>query len=234
MLAEMRRTAPLYSHDGDEGFFEAEQNALIVKNAEEYYRTMIRADGKSWNIRDRHMTETLERLMRFHGSEAKAIVWEHNTHVGDARATDMASAGMVNVGQLVRDARGREDVVIVGFGSHHGSVIAGAFWDAPMERMPLPEAAHGSWEDVFHQNGAGNQLLLLDSSAGDPLLWKPRGHRAVGVVYDALHERGNYVPTILPARYDAFIFLDESHALHPLHLEPHAGPDPPETYPWGV
>jgi len=234
MLAELRRCAPRYTEDGQEGFFDAEQNALIVKNAEQYYRTMIRANDESWNIRDRHMVETLERLMSFHGPKSKAIVWEHNTHVGDARATDMAAAGMVNVGQLVREANRREDVAIVGFGSHRGSVIAGGYWDAPMEHMRVPPAQQASWEDVFHRTRRGDQLLLLDLAAPDILL-EPRGHRAIGVVYDPDRERyGNYVPTILPKRYDAFIYIEEAHALHPLHLKPHAGHDPPETYPWGV
>jgi erythromycin esterase-like protein len=234
MLAELRSSAPRYLDDGQESYFDADQNALIVKNAEHYYRTMIRANEESWNIRDRHMVETLERLMSFHGPRTKAVVWEHNTHVGDARATDMATAGMVNVGQLVREAHRSDDVVIVGFGSHRGSVIAGANWDAPMERMRVPPAQDASWEDVFHCTQCGDQWVLLDS-AGPDILHEPRGHRAIGVVYDPDGERaGNYVPTILPRRYDAFLFVEESRALHPLHLEPHAGHDPPETYPWSV
>lgn len=234
MLAEVRRSAPRFGDDGREGFFDAEQNALIVRNAEEYYRTMILADEHSWNIRDRHMVETLERLMSFHGPHAKAIVWEHNTHVGDARATDMAAHGMVNVGQLVREAHSQDDVAIIGFGSHHGTVIAGREWGAPMERMRVPNAWEGSWEDAFRRTGRGDQYLLLKPSAPDIFL-ESRGHRAIGVVYDPQRERyGNYVPTVLPRRYDAFVYLEETRALHPLHLEPHAGHDPPETYPWGV
>src|SRR5207249_3893362 len=116
-----------------EAFFAAEQNALVVKNAEHYYRTMIHGDAESWNIRDRHMVETLDRLVNFHGADAKAIVWEHNTHIGDARYTDMAASGMVNVGELVREGHGGEGVVLVGFGSHRGTVIAGEEWGAPMQ-----------------------------------------------------------------------------------------------------
>src|SRR5207237_10110941 len=121
-----------------EGFFQAEQNALVVKNAEAYYRAMVRGGPESWNVRDRHMTQTLERLMAHHGPQARAIVWEHNTHIGDARYTDMADDGMVNVGQLARERKQKEGVVLVGFGSHRGSVIAGREWGAPMERMPVP------------------------------------------------------------------------------------------------
>lgn len=234
LLAELRRTTPRFSDDGAEGHFDAEQNALIVRNAEEYYRTMMRADGESWNVRDRHMVETLERLMRFHKAPAKAIVWEHNTHVGDARATDMNASGMINVGELVRRGHGRDDVAIVGFGSHRGTVIAGDSWGAPMRRIRVPPARPGSWEDVFHRIG-GDQLYIFDDRWNERIVLEPRGHRAIGVVYHPEREKfGNYVPTMLPRRYDAFVFVDESNALHPLHMEPHAAHDPPETYPWGV
>ncbi len=234
MLSQIRATGPRYSQDGREGYFDAEQNALIVRNAEEYYRTMVRSDDRSWNIRDRHMVETLERLMKFHGDRGKAVVWEHNTHVGDARATDMAAAGMVNVGQLERELHG-DNVVIVGFASHRGSVIAGRSWGAPMRRLEVPRAQAGSWEDVLHRARRGDQLLLLDPADDPDVMLAPRGHRAIGVVYNPERERyGNYVPTILPRRYDALIHIEESAALHPLHLEPHAGHDPPETYPWGL
>ncbi|HEY3244379.1 MAG TPA: erythromycin esterase family protein [Phycisphaerae bacterium] len=235
MLAELRGAAPQYDGDGREGFFDAEQNALVVKNAEQYYRTMVRADDESWNVRDRHMVETLERLMQFHGPQAKAIVWEHNTHVGDARATDMTAAGMVNVGQLVREAHRPVDVIVVGFATHHGYVIAGDYWDAPMQRMRVPAASPGSWEDVLHEADAGDYSLLLDPRAAPDILLEPRPHRAIGVVFQPGREYfGNYVPTVLPQRYDALLYIDESRALHPLHLEPHTGHDPPETYPWGV
>ncbi len=131
MLSELRGKIAGYRGD-PETRFDAEQNALVARDAEAYYRAMVRGGASSWNVRDRHMAETLDRLMRLHGPDAKAIVWEHNTHVGDARFTDMARGGMVNVGQLVRESRGEEDVVWVGFGSYRGSVIAGGWWGAPM------------------------------------------------------------------------------------------------------
>src|SRR3954447_18379222 len=112
---------------------------------------MARGGSSSWNVREHHMTETLERLMRHHGPGAKAIVWEHNTHVGDARFTDMAGAGMVNVGQLVREGHAAEETVLVGFGSYRGSVIAGPEWGAPMERMEVPPGRADIWEDVLHR-----------------------------------------------------------------------------------
>jgi erythromycin esterase-like protein len=234
LLTQLRQSSIRFRDDDPEGLFDAEQNALVVRNAEEYYRTMVRADGDSWNIRDRHMVETLERLMCHHGREAKAIVWEHNTHVGDARATDMSVSGLINVGELVRHGHDRRDVVIVGFGSHRGTVIAGESWNVPMRRMHMPPAQHGSWEDVLQRIG-GDQLYIFDDRWDERVTLEPRGHRAIGVVYHPERERwGNYVPTVLPRRYDAFIFLEETNALHPLHMEPHTGHDPPETYPWGV
>jgi erythromycin esterase-like protein len=220
--------------DGREEYFTAEQNALVVKNAEAYYRAMVRGGPESWNIRDWHMTDTLERLMRHHGPSAKAIVWEHNTHIGDARYTDMADEGMVNVGQLVRERHSREGVFLVGFGSHRGSVIAAKDWEAPIENMRVPPAREGSWEDVLHRTGGANKLLLLDEVRTVDEFNSERGHRAIGVVYHPEYEQfGNYVPTVLPRRYDAFCYFDETRALHPLHTHP-AMEKIPETYPWGV
>lgn len=217
-----------------EEYFTAEQNALVVKNAEAYYRAMVRGGPSSWNIRDRHMTETLERLVQHHGKDARAIIWEHNTHIGDARATDMADEGMVNVGQLVRENHGNEGVFTVGFGSHHGSVIAGKDWDAPMEKMEVPPARDNSWEDILHRSNGTDKLLLLDNVRDSETFIAKRGHRAIGVVYHPEYEHlGNYVPTVLPKRYDAFCYFDETEALHPLHLRP-ALEKVPETYPWGV
>lgn len=199
---------------------------------------MLRGGESSWNIRDRHMVATLDRLMTHYDGllgdgQAKAIVWEHNTHIGDARATDMAANGMVNVGQLVREQHGQEGVFVVGFGSHHGSVIASSAWDAPISNMVVPLAQPNSWEDLLHQNRPTNQLLFAYElrSHQETLAW--RGHRAIGVVYEPDWEAQNYVPTVLPDRYDAFLFIDETEALHPLHQEP-KNHEPPETYPWGV
>ncbi|MBI3978314.1 MAG: erythromycin esterase family protein [Chloroflexi bacterium] len=129
----------------------------------------------------------------------------------------------------------REGVVLVGFGSHRGSVIAGAEWGAPMEQMSVPSALIGSHEDALHRAGAANKLLIFDPGAEADELHEPRGHRAIGVVYDPARERyGNYVPTVLPLRYDAFLYVDESRALHPLHLAARDEGEPPETFPWAV
>jgi erythromycin esterase len=238
MLRLLRERAMAFREDGPEKFFNAEQNALVARNAERYYRTMVRGGPTSWNVRDHHMVETLERLMYFHGPSAKAIVWEHNTHVGDARFTDMARAGMVNVGQLVRRAHGGGDVVIVGFGTHRGTVIAAEEWGAPMQKMRVPEALGGSYEAVLHHTGIPDFLLSFAVRGAHPVvddLREPRGHRAIGVVYHPeLEHHGNYVPTVLPERYDVFIHLDETRAVAPLHMPVRVDGDLPETYPSGV
>lgn len=232
LLIELLRKTPRYDSDV-EGALSAEQNAYIMVNAERYYRAMVRSDVQSWNIRDGHMADTLDRLMKFHGPDAKGIVWAHNTHVGDARATDMARVGMQNIGQMVRERHQAEGVVLAGFASYRGTVIAGREWGAPMERMPLPEAQQSSWEDILHRARTYNKLLVIEEFNEDEDFLASRGHRAIGVVYDPATERfGNYVPTVLPNRYDALLYLDKTEALHPLHIEPVEGM--PDTFPWGL
>jgi erythromycin esterase-like protein len=244
MLGTLRARAPEYREDGRDAFFAAEQNALVVRNAERYYRAMMRGGSASWNVRDRHMAETLDRLMAHHGPGAKAIVWEHNTHIGDARFTTMRSSRTVNVGQLVREAHGEspeqgDGVVLVGFGTHRGTVIAGEEWGEPMRRVRVPPAREGSWEDVLHRAGDGENLLLVfdgTEHGGIRGLETWREHRAIGVVYNPEYERfGNYVPTIVPRRYDAFLFIDETRALDALHLRAESGPrEEMETFPSGM
>ncbi len=146
----------------------------------------------------------------------------------------MARDCMVNVGQLVREERGDEDVVLVGFGSNRGSVIAGAGLGAPVERMTVPPAQEGSWEDVLHDGGEEDKLLIFADAEKVEDLLEPRGHRAIGVVYEPAYERyGNYVPTVLPRRYDAFLYLDEIRTLKPLHAPWSGELDEPETFPSG-
>ncbi|HLI93011.1 MAG TPA: erythromycin esterase family protein [Puia sp.] len=234
LLKEIQRKLPTYDSD-HENVFSTEQNALIAVDAERYYRAMIEGGPHSWNVRDRHMADTLDRLLTFHGESSKAIVWAHNTHVGDARATDMADEGMYNIGELARIEHHEKGVVLIGFGSYAGSVIAGGSWGAPMRVIQMPEAKMDSWEWLLRQAGTENKLLLMDDFATSDMLMEHHiGHRAVGVVYNPAYERyGNYVPSILPLRYDAFVYLDETKALHPLHIAPQ-GHQVPETYPFGV
>ena len=233
VLTDLRRGVSGRDDGTAESEFDAEQNALVVRNAEEYYRSMAEGGVAAWNVRDRHMTDTVDRLMERPAVDGTAVVWAHNTHVGDARATDMADRGEVNVGQLVRERHGADDVLLVGFGTHGGSVIAGESWGAPMERMTVPPSRETSYGDVFHRADVGDAYLTFDDVDDGSPLDAERGHRAIGVVYHPERELGNYVPTVLPERYDSFVHLEETSTLHPLHLEPYAA-SPPETYPWGV
>lgn len=231
LLSEIRRKAPIYDHD-PEAALNMEQNAAIAVNAENYYRSMIRPDSNTWNLRDTHMMETFDRILKFYGSAVKAIVWEHNTHIGDARFTDMAESGTINTGQLVRERKGANDTVLVGFGSYSGSVIAGANWGAPMQKMRVPDAQKGSIEDILHAISAQNKLLIFNGNNAKEYFKTFKPHRAIGVVYHPANERyGNYVPTLLNSRYDAFIYIDSTTALHPLHIRPD-GHKIPETYPF--
>lgn len=232
LLVTVRRQAEQFPGD-PEAAFNAEQNAWVVVEAERYYRAMVRTNAGSWNVRDTHMADALDRLLAHHGPQSKGIVWAHNTHIGDARATDMARVGMVNLGQIARERHASAGVVLVGFGSQRGSVIAADAWGAPLQIMDVPQARTGSWEELLHRPGVRNKLLLTDDLRQQEDARRPRGHRAIGVVYQPEREGGNYVPTDLPGRYDAFLFLDETEALHPLHIEPD-GSQPPATYPWGL
>jgi erythromycin esterase-like protein len=197
---------------------------------------MVLGDRASWNVRDHHMADTVDRIAHHLGPESKGLLWEHNTHIGDARFTDMARSGMVNVGQLVRQEHERDGVVLVGFGTHRGSVIAGREWGARMEQMPVPEAREGSYEHAMKEAGIGNSLMIFPKGESDQAaaLAEPRGHRAIGVVYNPRTEHwGNYVPTILPGRYDAFIYLEETKGVDPLHMAVLFDGEAPETYPSG-
>ena len=203
---------------GHEGAFNAVQNALVALNGENYYRQMVLSNVESWNVRDRHMTETINRLVAHQGPNAKIIVWEHNTHVGDARYTDMAGTGMVNVGQLVREQHAAEGVHIVGFGSYAGTVIAANNWGGAIRTMSVPKAPAGSWEAILHEINPANKIIDLREWRTNAGLTQIRGHRAIGVQYNPENERGNYVPTNLPQRYDSFLFIDQTKALQPLNV----------------
>ncbi|WP_449657804.1 erythromycin esterase family protein [Streptomyces longisporoflavus] len=161
LLVEMRGRAEATGTPAGLAEFAARQNAEVLAGAEAYYRAMVRGGPESWNIRDHHMADTLDRLKEHHGPGAKAVVWEHNTHIGDARATDMADAGMVNVGQLVRERHGEDQAVLVGFGSYEGSVVAADSWGARHRVLTVPPAPEGSLEHRIHQALPGQQALFL-------------------------------------------------------------------------
>ncbi len=233
MLTKIRERASRYNQD-PEAAFNMEQNAHVVANADKYYRVMSSVGPDSWNLRDEHMTGTLERLLDYHGPKSKGIIWEHNTHIGDARATDMAGGGLWNVGQLVRERMGLGESYAVGFGSYGGSVIAGGAWGSRMRVMEVPEARDGSWEARLHDAGLNNAVLFSEDLGEHEFFNRHHNHRAIGVVYDPTREKHrNYVPSIIPQRYDAFIYLDRTNALHPLKIQPDKR-EIPDTYPWQV
>lgn len=205
--------------ENKEAELDLQVNTLVTANAEKYYRMMMLNDAESWNIRDLHMVEAINTVKNFHGKDTKIIVWEHNTHIGDARATDMKNEGMINVGQIIREQNPKDSVYIVGFGTHHGTVIAAEEWGENLEVMKVPPAQEGSWEDLLHKASAQNQILFF-TEENRRHFSQIIGHRAIGVVYrPELEQYGNYVPSSMSERYDAFIFIDETKALIPLVLE---------------
>jgi erythromycin esterase-like protein len=242
-LVELRRRAAEYaSRDGrvaaDE-FFYAEQNARLVKNAEEYYRSMFRGRVSSWNLRDRHMAETLHALythLESQGQRAKIAVWEHNSHIGDARATEMGKRGELNVGQLVRERYGG-NAVNLGFTTYAGTVTAASNWDAPAERKRVRPALVGSYEALFHDVGIPRFMLdFRDDAEFASLLKEQRLERAIGVIYLPETERGShYFYAQISDQFDAVLHFDQTRAVEPLErtAEWETG-EAPETFPWGV
>lgn len=231
LLAEVRRR----TQDSlvDEDAFDAAQNAEAAAGAEHYYRAMVRGDQTSWNIRDHHMADTMDRIAARSGPRSKGLVWEHNTHVGDARATDMAMAGLVTVGQLARERHAADGVALIGFASHRGTVLAAKGWGQPEHVFYVPSARSGSHEGLLHAALGRPAVLTFGADRSGPWLTTRRGHRAIGVVYDPRRESGNYVPTVMGGRYDALIWFEETTALHPLRHElPPRGPEL-ETAPSG-
>jgi len=236
-LVDLRRRAAEYaSRDGriaaDDYFF-AEQNARLVRNAEKYYRSMFGGRVESWNVRDTHMMETLEALsahLRKTAGRAKIVVWAHNSHLGDARATQMGDIGELNLGQLARERYGAK-VRLIGFTTHTGSVTAAANWDEPAERKRVRPSLDGSYERLFHDTGLGRFLLLLDEPALREAL-APRLERAIGVIYRPQTERvSHYFTARLPDQFDAVMHFDETRAVEPLETWSRHEADLPETYP---
>ena len=224
--------------DREEALFDAQQNARIIANAEDYYSTMIHGGDNSWNIRDRHMMETLNLLLKRYGKDSKAIVWAHNTHIGDYRATNMVKEGQINIGGLAREEWGNNQVALVGFGTYEGEVVASHAWDGPTEVMSVPPGRKGSYEAALHQvsltqNLGSFWMALDDEEARSGSLAQVRGHRAIGVVYLPAYERfETYVPTSFSHRYDAFVFIDRTTALEPL-IQDFKREEIPETWPEG-
>ncbi|HWE13414.1 MAG TPA: erythromycin esterase family protein [Solirubrobacteraceae bacterium] len=234
-LVELQRMAAEAGSDGlpapDAHFF-AEQNARLVVNAEEYYRAMFRGGVASWNLRDRHMAETLDELtahLERRSGQANVVIWAHNSHLGDARATELGQSGEVNVGQLVRERIGDGGGLLVGFTTYAGTVTAASDWGAPAERKRVRRALPGGWEELLHEVGA--ERFLPDPSA----LNGRRLERAIGVVYRPETERISHFHARIAEQFDALIHIDQTTAVEPLERssEWERG-ELPETYPTGV
>ena len=245
-LVDLRKRAADYaSRDGRvaaDDFFFAEQNARLVKNAEEYYRSMFRRSVPSWNLRDRHMAETLESLVAHlenQGQAAKVVVWEHNSHLGDARATEMGERGELNVGQLVREKHGRS-AVLIGLTTHTGTVTAASDWDAPAERKRVRPALKDSYESLFHEVGIPRfQISLRQKSPLSSALSELRLERAIGVIYRPETERqSHYFYARLTDQFDTLLHFDQTRAVEPLERTPEWNMgevrEPAETYPSGL
>jgi erythromycin esterase-like protein len=245
-LVEMqRRAAELANLDGrvarDEFFF-AEQNARLARNAEAYYRSMFRGRISSWNLRDQHMAETLDALIPHLRSDngpngGRIVVWAHNSHLGDARATEMGAQGELNLGQLVRQRYG-DDVLSIGFSTYTGTVTAAHDWDEPAQRRIVRPGLPGSWEELLHETGEGDFLFDIPKSGvlADELR-QPRLQRAIGVIYRPETERfSHYFEVRLPDQFDALIHLDVTTALRPLDLDQgwETADELPETFPFAV
>src|SRR5437016_8266344 len=240
LIELQQKAAEFLSRDGDvaaEELFFAEQNARLIKDAEQYYRSMFRGRASSWNLRDRHMVNTIGNLVaHLNGSrQPKAIVWAHNSHLGDARATEMSHYGEVNVGQLTRERFGNE-AVLIGFTTYHGTVTAASDWGAPAERKTVRPALEGSYEDVFHQTGLPRFLIDLRGAGQIGVPQQRRIERAIGVIYRPETERlSHYFHARLPEQFDAVIHIDETRAVEPLERTGiwEEG-ELPETYPFKV
>jgi len=242
-LVELQRRALEYAQrDGssaEDEFFSAEQNARVVKNAQAYYRSMFLEEVSSWNLRDSHMVETLDALVEHlerRGGRAKIAVWAHNSHIGDARATEMGERGELNIGQLVRERYG-PDAVLVGFATHHGTVTAASGWGGPAKRKRVRPALSTSYEGMFHDTQLARFLLsLVENDGVTDALWYPRLERAIGVVYLPESERlSHYFHARLSDQFDAVLHFDETQAVEPLERTARweAG-EAPETFPFGV
>jgi erythromycin esterase-like protein len=243
-LVELRGSAAEYARrDGRlaaDDLFIAEQNARVVATAEQYYRVMFQSRTESWNLRDRHMAETLDAVLQFLGGDArhaKVVVWAHNSHLGNARATEMSTRGELNLGQLVRERFGAR-AVLVGFTTYAGTVTASSDWDSPAERKRVRPALAGSYEALFHDCGLPAFLVDLRQGELAAALATPRLERAIGVIYHPDTERvSHYFVANLPGQFDAVLHYDHSRAVEPLERTPvweKGEAELPETYPFEV
>jgi protein-L-isoaspartate(D-aspartate) O-methyltransferase len=224
-----------YCRADGERFFNAEQNARLVANAERYYRTMYYAENNSWNQRDQHMFETLQSVLKFRGPTSKAVIWEHNSHIGDARATQMSARGEFNIGQLARQEYG-DNAYLIGFGTDHGTVAAASEWGGPMEVKQVQPSHIDSYERICHETMTDNFLLPLRKPLQEITrnkLLSERLERAIGVIYRPETElQSHYFYASLPRQFDEYIWFDETRAVEPLTRETIKGM--PDTFPFGL
>ena len=235
MLRELLEKRLAYQLSDGERYLDALQNARLVADAERYYRIMYYGGRESWNLRDQHMFETLQTVLAFLGPESRAVVWEHNSHVGDASATEMGARGELNVGQLCR-AEYRDRAYLVGCGTDHGTVAAATDWDSPMEVKHVRSAHPESYERLCHDSARPAFVLPLRRGARPAVrdeLMAPRLERAIGVVYRPDTElQSHYFQAVLPVQFDEYVWFDETSAVTPLATTETHGV--PETYPFGV
>ena len=234
-LADLLTKRRAYAEHDGERFLDAEQNARLVANAERYYRIMYYGSRASWNLRDSHMFATLKNLLAFHGADSKAVVWAHNSHVGNAGATEMAARGEINIGQLCREEFG-DQAYLVGFGTHGGTVAAASEWNGPMEVKDIRPSLPNSYERLCHATGLARFMLGLRGRGdlcGPEALGKQRLERAIGVIYRPETEMAShYFQASLPRQFDEYIWFDSSRAVTPLATAEIMGL--PDTYPFGV
>jgi protein-L-isoaspartate(D-aspartate) O-methyltransferase len=219
MLRDLLAKELDYAERDGASFLDAVRNAAVVASAERYYRVMYYGGAESWNLRDGHMFDTLQALLAFHGAGSKVVVWEHNSHLGDAAATEMSVRGEINVGHLVRQAFGPA-AFIIGFGTDHGTVAAAHEWDGPLHVMKVQPAHPESYESVFHESGlAAGMVHLRDPQRPEVRgeLEPPRLERAIGVIYRPDTElQSHYFHATLPHQFDEYIWFDETHAVRPV------------------
>ena len=234
MLVDILQKRDQYTIKDGERYLDATQNAQLVASAERYYRTMYYGSRASWNLRDSHMYDTLQNLLAFHGPDAKAVVWAHNSHIGNALATEMSARGEHNIGQLCREHFGR-NVYAIGFGTHHGTVAAASNWDAPMEVKNVRPSHPNSYEHLCYSTDTARFLLPLRSADARLIgaLSKPRLERAIGVIYRPESElASHYFQANLPQQFDEYVWFDRTKAVTPFETHMLAGL--PDTYPFGL
>jgi erythromycin esterase-like protein len=234
MLLDLFSKSQDYGSVEDDDFLDAAANAKLVADAEAYYRVMYRSSEESWNLRDTHMADTLDLILAAKGDGAKAVVWAHNSHLGDARATDMGRRGELNLGQLARERHG-DAARLVGFGTHTGTVAAASDWDAPMEVKRVNPSRPDSVERWCHDTGLARFALDLRHPAVAAALGEERLERFIGVIYRPETERwSHYAESVLPEQFDHWIWFDETHAVTPLDDGVGGSGQADEMWPFGV